>query len=672
MDELLTVEEVAELQGIAIRTVQWQAQSGKYGNVHYTESLQRGGKSGQALLIPLSGLPAKAQVEYLRQRGVLPEFPTTDSDGFEDAPAWKREIAAKRLSLVKAIEHYVAQHPGQLKTELVKQFIQQWNASNPDEQVSSQTVYRWQKLYRECGRCGLLPDWGDRTEKQSIDAAALDFFKKMYFTQQRRSVRDCYRDLVDVSEEMGWKVPSLRTLERMVCQMPEATLTLAREGEEAFRNKCAPYIERDPDSILANQIWVSDHYRFDFFVRGQNGKPVRPWLTAWLDMRSWKLMSWNINFSPSTDTIMASFSAAALDKCIGLPHEIYTDNGRDYCSKEFAGTGHRTKGSADDQRRKEAGFDDDRVRTLVDQLGIIPHFAIPKNARAKVIERFFRIVSEQFCRRFPTYCGSDNKERPEELDATLKKMATVPTMEEVRSKLGDWATYVYNKMPTQGKGRKGECPDQTFERTRGPVRMASEAALRLCFMRHSQPVKVQRHGVTLFGNHYYIPDLIAHLGENVYLRYRDEDMTKVLVFSLEDKFLMEAHLKTLLPSVRADKDDIREAQRQAKRAKQITKEYAEISEAAAALPDSLDQVLARKKQKPTNKPEQPKVMEMVRIGKNLSESAEQLRLAEAVGGNSSNTSEVMKRIALGTTQAQATEERRIDHRKVIEILNRPK
>jgi putative transposase len=621
----LTAEEAASYLNITVRVVHKNADAGKYGEKKYENGRR---------LIPLSGLPTEIQVAYLRDMGIVQTAAVID-DGWDQEPEWKRRIASERLNILVAWDKFLAARPDRNQVDLNEEFVRTWTVINQDNKFSIQTLYRWRKDYRTGGRMALLPGWGDgRRNDRSIDPPAREFFLKIYGTRQKRTIADCYEDLVTVAKEKNWRVPSLRTLQRIIQNdIPESTLIYLREGEEAFRNKCEPYIIRDHESVKGNQVWVGDHYRMDMFVKGPNGKPVRAWITGWLDFRSTKLVGHNMNYNPSTDTIMAAFSKPALDKTIGLPNDIYIDNGRDYSSYEFAGRGNR---------RQAEQVDEARVRSLVTQLGIVPHFAIPKNARAKTIERFFRIVAEKFCKRFPTYCGSDNKERPEGLEELLKNHPEkIPSFEEVQTAFNDWVKYVYNKLPSEGAGRQGECPDETFQRTRGPIRLAGEETMRLCMMRHSQPVAVQREGVKLLGQWYFDGELTAvHLGEKVYLRYRDEDMTKVFVFSMKDEFICEAAIRKALPVFGANKEDIRQAHHESKQVKRIAAEHARVSAEIEEEPDDLMRVLSRKKAAASPEPEPPNVIMPVHISREFRQSAFEIdRLLNAVGGERYQTPE---------------------------------
>lgn len=619
MELWLTAEEVAALLGISERHVRRNARDGKYGEVRYEESTRGGGKGGKVLMIPLAGLPAEAQVRYLREHGGIHVITPTD-DGWDQEPEWRRRIASERLEILAAWDRYIAANPGRSKTELTEEFVKTWASQNPENKLSVKTLYRWKKLLREGGRCALLPSWGGAKQERSIDPEALSLFIKMYGTPQQRSIADCYRDLVLVASEHGWRVPSLKTLQRIVSEdFPQSTWILLREGQEAFRQKCEPYLLRDPESIKGCQVWVGDQYTMDLFAKGPNGKPMRPYLTAWLDFRSRKLLGWCIEFRANTDTIMASFASAALDKEIGLPYEIYVDNGVDYSGKQIAYgySSHRRK------TRDKEKLDEARIRSLVYQLGIAPHFAIPANARAKVIEPFFRQVSEKFCKRFETYCGSDDKERPEGLNELLKDPDKVPDLEYVRNLFSDWARFDYNKTVSQGEGRKGESPDETFQRTRLPIRLAPESVMRLCFMPHTQPLTVQNRGVKLFGNWYYTPELVKYVGEKVYLRYRNEDLSKVYVFSLKDEYICDAAIVGRVPAIGISKEDIERHNRLRKVVRKIAKQEAKLREEILA-PTPEEILGMRRKAAAASEPEQPKVIVPVKVSKEMLKSAQEV------------------------------------------------
>jgi putative transposase len=133
----------------------------------------------------------------------------------------------------------------------------------------------------------------------------------------------------------GSQPPSYTTVRVYLKSLPRAVRTLAKEGEKAFNNKLRPFVIRDYRKLAVNEIWVSDHMRHDVFVRNDLDLPgstpdarLRLWLTAFMDVRSRKIvgMSWCVN--PSSESISSALRVAVAQ--FGVPREVLIDNGEDY------------------------------------------------------------------------------------------------------------------------------------------------------------------------------------------------------------------------------------------------------------------------------------------------------------------------------------------------------
>lgn len=388
---LLTVKEAAELLAIGERAVRKNAMAGRYGELHYRDGVRCQG--GKMIMIRLAALPEAVQSAYLRQHNIIEEPERPVVSAYDRADADARAAANERYRTLKEYEAYIAA-PGK-RTELTRAFLRDWNAAHPDAQLSQSTLYNWQAKHRADGLSGLLPQYGKRKGERRIEAPAWEFFQVQYLQQSRPSVGDCYILLARKAKVEGWTIPSRATIARMVKEdIPEAVRTLRRFGDKKYMDDIQTFTRRDPESIRAGEVFVGDHHVLDVFVNvGTIEKPkwARPWMTAWLDMRSRKFVGWTINLSPCTDEIIAAFANAALDPAIGLPRHIYIDNGRDYCSAKFAGRGHR--GNPLTEEDKETLIAEGKMaRSLMDRLDIKTHWAIVENARAKVIERAFKEV----------------------------------------------------------------------------------------------------------------------------------------------------------------------------------------------------------------------------------------------------------------------------------------
>lgn len=200
-------------------------------------------------------------------------------------------------------------------------------------------------------------------------------------------------------------LPSLSTFVRAVeKRIPVPALKYYRFGEKVFRDECGPYIRRKYGDLASNDIWVCDNHTFDVLINdGKTDKPVRVYLTAFLDVRSRKMMGWYVTDNPCSDATLM-----ALRKGIeryGLPKLIYSDNGREFLTHDIGGRGFR----------KSRETDGHEPPTILQLMGIEFRTASVGNAKAKIIEREFREVKEQFSRLFDGYTGGTTAERPERL-----------------------------------------------------------------------------------------------------------------------------------------------------------------------------------------------------------------------------------------------------------------
>lgn len=552
----VSVAEAAKLLEISERSVQRNVMAGKYGELRYIESARGGGSGGKAIRISLSALPAEYQAKYIEEHGLGSQEETAQTvTPFDEAPAWARERAHRNHAILTAYESFLTQ-PGK-KGELTETFVREWNESHPDESISKTTLYRWKKDFQTAGMAAFLPQHGQNKGKHSLSEALFNEF--VWLLKKKIAISECHRILTVMAKKQGDTCPSADTLRRIASELPQAVLVAIRDGKKAFYNNVQTFTRRDPESVHAGQVFVGDHRKFDFFIKGPRGTWVRPWVTAWMDMRSGKLVGWIVTLNPNTNTIMESFAEAALDAAIGLPREIYIDNGRDYCNPTFAGRGFR-------ETKAALEADKPRVVSMMEHLGIIVHYAIPENARAKTIERVaFRNMSDWFCPHFDTYCGRNTAQRPEQLKDRLKDKGKGKgkdteskynvTLAELAQIFDGYVRHIYNKRPSErGKGREGECPDETFIRTRLPVRQTTEAVLMHFISKQPGRYRVGRNGITFKGREYYSPDMTLHKGKDLIISQRPSDPDSIFVFDVDERPLFKATILGAIDAAHADGD----------------------------------------------------------------------------------------------------------------------
>ena len=304
--------------------------------------------------------------------------------------------------------------------------------------------------------------------------------------------------------EERWAVCSLGKARKFLNRIPLAVRVHARLGDEAYKNLCEGYHNRDWEAVRSNERWESDHHRLDLWVRvGESVdqktgevkyRNVRLWITVWFDEASRKVVAWIIYVGdPCTDMILLAFRRGVKEH--GVPESVWVDNGRDYDSFALHG---RTK----KQRRSRKAAAEEFVFGTFALAGVKAHNVLPFSAQSKLVERFFGTMEAQFCRLFPdAYCGNTPGNRPEGLQERLAA-GKAPTLEEVQEAFGQWVENIYNSGEHLGEGMNGRSPNQVFAEKLTVKRTAPDDLLDLFLLKHSKPTLVTQNGVRCNGFSY--------------------------------------------------------------------------------------------------------------------------------------------------------------------------
>ena len=376
-------------------------------------------------------------------------------------------------------------------------------------------------------------------------------------------------------------LPSYSSFYRLAMDVPEAVRILMREGDRAYYNKASVYTRRDYESIASNDWWVGDTYTCDTLTLGPDGKTHRPYLTAWVDVRSGIFVGWYISFGGNS----SQNSIYALRRgCLahGMPnHNAYVDNGREYLTFDFGGRGHRAKKVL---ANGEAPFE---PKTILDYMGVEMKNAIVQNSRAKLVERSFRNVKEHIMRLFPTYTGGSPEEKPEALKKALQRGA-IPTDAEFVQKVDLLISGYLNYEPYYGSvpADKGKRRIDVYNEHLEHVRHVEPDVLNLMMLRTSKPKKVDREGVYLNirGKKvwYNCPELHSLWQEKkVYLRYDPDDLSSVRVYREDGSFILTAPRCDLEAAYGATQEEIARQQQLKNKYKRVVQELA-----ATLLPDA--------------------------------------------------------------------------------------
>jgi putative transposase len=399
---------------------------------------------------------------------------------------------------------------------------------------------------------------------------------------------------------------SYSTVRRIIKTIPPAVRVLGREGAQAFRNRYGIYIPRSYADLRNREIFCGDHHEFDLFVHTRSGKLIRPWISAWQDLKTGVLTGWFISERPSSQTIALAFRHAVLPKddgIMGLPESIYVDNGKDFRSRYLEGQRKRLGPIPADSvdlfaRAHGLGVLDMRaMEGIWRNLGLKVRHTIPYNAQAKPIERFFGTAERDFVQELPGWCGSKLALRPVDIlkgqirrhQAWLKGEAEETPflhLAEFALLFERWLHEHYLRSP---HARLGCSPLEAYRREYGTPVVPDERTLDLLLMRAEQRL-VRRNGLELFERNrwYWSEKLVGREGSYVEVRWDPRNLGKVLVYT-EEGFLSEA-FNLELASFHPSLEQLREYKRMKKLQREVALAHLELMHLAADGLTALDLV----------------------------------------------------------------------------------
>lgn len=554
--EWIRAVEAIEIFGIKKRTFHYKCDKGVFTSRWVNGN---GGKQREVLVKSIvEKLPAKERVEfYERFGGSLQAEEIADKcelDVYSSAPEYSRKKADKYLSVLNASKG--------LKGNELRSFIEEWNCKYPEAKTSYARVVDARKLYDQNGISGLLAEYGKNAGKSKIDDDDYEYFKSLFLQLSRPSVQKCWLSTIGYATkkamgEIPVDYPSANTFYRQLLnRVTEPGIFLARYGKAAYNKKYLSYANRDYSNIYPGQVWVSDHRQLDVAVMHREPKNIQEairhllkygetkkkpnfvWFTVWRDFLTCKWLGWSIHIEdPNSDHIYESFFNAV--EKYGLPEEIIIDNGKDYRCKDFAGGR---------KRFAKVQIDEIRARSLMENLGIEVHFALPYNAQTKPIERDFKIQKEWFDKGLPGYRGGNVIEKPETLAADIKAHRMLD-YDEFAELLEYFITEILDKYESQGKNLLGKSRYQFWAENFTGLRRISRDAMKLFAMRASGDLTIRRNGLTVDQryNLYYWAEWMTPLkGKKAYMRRDRNNYGEAWVFASEtDEYLGKAFLNAL-------------------------------------------------------------------------------------------------------------------------------
>lgn len=567
----LTAQEVAELKGCGEAAIRKSIRNGKIKAQKILDS-----RNNQRYIIELDDLPLELQDKYYLQNCASKEIHIKEVR--KNLDEYSADERAEITLWLKILDDWMLQRATKKSGKSLEDFdagyVKELKNKYPDMKFSRQILYRKKNAYKDGDLDGLLDNRGKSKKGYSkINEEVWKTFCSFYFNENKPSIQAAYDYTIawlnQNNPDLVKNIPDYTTFTRKVKRIPVGTLTLAREGEKAYDDKCAPYIRRTYDDLKPNDIWIADNHTFDVMCQDAEGNLFRLYLTAFLDARSGIFTGYHVTTSPSSYA-----TVIALRKGItqyGIPKEVYLDNGREFLTFDLGGLGHRRK-------RKDDRFD---PAPIFQRLGIKMTNALVRNAKAKIIERRFLDVKNRLSKLFESYTGGTVVEKPEKLKKVLKE-GNAALDESFVKQVGDLLEGYFNFQPYNGgvKADKGKRKIDVYNEYMAETakRVATKDDLNLMLMRSTRAQKVTRRGVHVDISgvriDYWDYSLLQNmLGEQVFLRYDPDDLTEVRVYNLDDRYIMSVPTDNMtILKYGANAEDVKRAMAETRKGKKLEKE----------------------------------------------------------------------------------------------------
>ncbi len=299
------------------------------------------------------------------------------------------------------------------------------------------------------------------------------------------------------------------------------------------------------DDLQVGDVLVADGHELSFdIIDPISGKAKRMLLILFFDWGSRYPVGATIANTEDSEHILLALRNSIIHMGY-LPRSVYLDNGRAFKSKLFHG----------DWKNHDLSEELDGIYA---RLGIEVTFAKAYNARAKVVERFFKTFQEDFERYVDTFRGAGIADKPANLMRNEKwirglKERKPLELEQAKAMMTIYFQELYGKTPHRGLNNKK--PYDVFRSFKAPQERKISVSELNFMMLKSDSRNVRANGIQMANVLYYNDKLIGMVGQKVKLRYDLMDMRSILVYDLKGKFVCQALAReTTHPFIKLDKN----------------------------------------------------------------------------------------------------------------------
>jgi len=411
-DIWLTVKEVSKYMQISDRAVRKSSSKGK---LNFRAIQAKGGANGKAYVIALSSLPSDAQVRWVKQNRELAKklsSAITDklsamaileiekmrnviSIGSTNLNDEEKEELGKILEMIDEAKKVPF---GVSKRAYIEKVAKKYGKGRS-------TLQRYIKIFLETGLAGLKELVSKKRDKKLMawDVEAIEFMRGVYLAGVRDgneiSKEKAFEVVSREAKKKGWRVGSIASAYRYLSSINPMLLKFAKGGRQALDNLF--YIARSYEDLRPFQVVVGDQHQFDFWVRdAENGEVFRPMGYFFVDAKTRVVYGFALS-GRKYNAVTIGLALRMGLSIFGFCESIYTDNGKpeiskyiEGISKDLSSFGTKSKDVIEMYKTEEGYYaivdDKDEVVDLAETVEDFHRKAKPYNAKAKLIERFFR------------------------------------------------------------------------------------------------------------------------------------------------------------------------------------------------------------------------------------------------------------------------------------------
>ena len=343
----------------------------------------------------------------------------------------------------------------------------------------------------------------------------------------------------------GEPVPPLRTLQRAFArELTPGERGAAVDGVDG-RRRHEVYLRWDP--VKRNAVWEADHKELPVQVTPPRGtRPVKPWVTMFIDGFSRLIMGWALSLRPHTGVVLAALRRGFVvdperGPFGGIPEVLRPDNGLEFVNAAL-----------------------ERVCGVlgVHLLPTPPYLPYRKGK----VERVNRTVDQTLLCGLPFYT-----EGPRAADGRLFGPDTPPmALALFVDRFAEWVVD-YNTVRPHAH-LHGQTPLQRWQDDASPIRQLPAQELRWLLLADEERT-IQKDGVHFDNVIFIAPELNGRRGEAVHIRYTPHDLRQIEVFrgdawlctAYPQDRLSEEQRNQVLDRRRADAAELARRQRRASR-----------------------------------------------------------------------------------------------------------